>query len=273
MKAYDQYLKTAVAVFCALCLPADALACEAENVDFSTLEYVYAPALGLEIKKGNDELVDRLRLAADQDTVEISDPLWDELSTDLGLRKIEAHLVNKRDSEGRYTIEAWFFFLTFPPEIDPDYIAERYRSLPYVLYISTYGSWENTSRGMMEESISISAGMIMISIKEGYDDLVDQLRSASAHYTTEIRDPAWNDLSAELGLIYIGAFSERLRRFFVLSFPLKSDLNELVNRYCSLPYIEHVELNWAIFIPSEIPSATTEATWGLVKHRGLDFMR
>lgn len=96
MKAYDQYLKMGIAIFCALCLPANALACEADKADFSTLEYLYSPTLSLEIKEGNDELVDQLRSAAEQGTVEIGNPSW----------------------------------------------------------------WENTSRSMMEDPISISAGMI-----------------------------------------------------------------------------------------------------------------
>ena len=277
MKAYDQYLKVGIAIFCALCLPANTLACEADNADFSTLEYLYLPMLlGLEIKEGNDELVDQLRSAADQGTVEIGNPSWDELSAELGIIKIEAHWGFKRDSEGAMT-EMWFFSLTFPSEMDPDSIAERYRSLPYIADVDTYGSWESwesSNTGTMEPII-IEAGIIIIKIKEGNDALVDQLFLASDHYTVEIDDIAWNDLGAELGLRKIEALGRRstASRSFALKFPLKSDLNELAERYCSLPYVENVFLDRYAIIPGEPPSAITEMSWGLVKHRGLDLRR
>ncbi len=106
-------------------------------------------------------------------------------------------------------------------------------------------------------------GELILEIKEGNDELVDQLRGASEQGCVVIGRPSWDKLSADLDLIRIEAFTdytEFSRRLFVLIFPEESDLHHLIVSYCSLPYVKYV------VIVELYKTAITRATWGMVKH-------
>ena len=106
-------------------------------------------------------------------------------------------------------------------------------------------------------------GELWLWIKEGNDELVDQLRLASEQGCVVIGRPSWDELSADLGLIRIEAapdFTEFTRRLFRLIFPKESDLQQLVVSYCALSYVEYAGIN------ELLRTAITRATWGMVKH-------
>ena len=112
-------------------------------------------------------------------------------------------------------------------------------------------------------TIEYLPGQLGLMIKEGNDELVDQLRLASEQDRVKIGRPSWDELSADLGLIRIEAFSDYTelgRRLFLLVFPEESDLQQFIVCYCALPYVEYATIN------EVLRTAITQATWGMVKH-------
>ncbi len=110
-------------------------------------------------------------------------------------------------------------------------------------------------------TIEYLPGELILAIREGNDELVDQLRLASERERVEIGRPSWDELSADLDLIRIETFSDYSpRRLFLLVFPEESDLRHLIVSYCALPYVEFVEIN------EILKTAITKVTWGMVKH-------
>ena len=112
-------------------------------------------------------------------------------------------------------------------------------------------------------TIEYLPGKLTLMIKEGNDELVDQLRLASEQDRVKIGRPSWDELSADLGLIRIEAFSDYTelgRRLFLLVFPEESDLQQFIVCYCALPYVEYATIN------EVLRTAITQATWGVVKH-------
>ena len=112
-------------------------------------------------------------------------------------------------------------------------------------------------------TIEYVPGKFTLEIKEGNDELVDQLRQASEQGRVEIGRPSWDKLSADLHLIRIERFPDDLeftRRWFVLTFPEESDSPHIIVSYCALPYVRYISIvEW-------LRTAITRATWGRVKH-------
>ena len=107
-----------------------------------------------------------------------------------------------------------------------------------------------------ECGITADESQIQIWVKEGYDELVEQLRLASDEGGVEIGYPLWDDLSAEIGLRRVLAFpdnTERGRRLFVLDFFGESDLNEIVRRYCELPFIGEMATDRLVLVREGTP--------------------
>ena len=127
--------------------------------------------------------------------------------------------------------------------------------------------------GEYSEGECFLSGQLMISIKEGNDELVDRLRQVATQGRVEIGWRSWDQLAADTDLIRIEPFSgftDFGRRLFLLIFPDFTDkcaMYELFMFYSSLPYVENVAFNSLMpTLGEEMPSAISETTWGFIKH-------
>ena len=143
----------------------------------------------------------------------------------------------------------------------------------------------------LEEGLYIANGQLLISIREGNDELVECLRWAANQGKVEIGGCAqiiglkvpglkhtyaesWDELAATTGLVSIKAlfkYTPELRAFslFFPPFPDRLTAYKLYVEHASLFYVDYVVFNEiARTLEEEMPSAISETTWGFIKHRG-----
>ena len=130
----------------------------------------------------------------------------------------------------------------------------------------------------LEEDLSIVDGQLLISIKEGNDELVECLRWAAnqgkveiggcaqiagltVSGTKELIAESWDRLAAITGLVRIEV-GPRYSILVFSPFPDRLTAYRLYVLYASLPYVKHVSFN------ELLRTAISETTWGFIKHRG-----
>ena len=239
------------------------------SVDLSTWEFNNnSTDLTVYLKKDDDGIVNGIRSATDLGTVKIGKPSWDNLTDELSLQKMvmDSAFVTIRTKDFVVKEERMLYWvhLSFPEDSEMNLVADNYWLLSYVDYVVSRNFYFNPDTGEQ-----VTADIVFIIIKEGNDELLGRLRLASEEEVVKIGDSFWDEISAELQLKKI---TEGIWAFELRFLPSSIDPVQIAKRYCQLPYVEFVVLDWLIPIdvgmsdPIE-SSVVSESSWGEIKQQ------